>query len=103
MSISPIFNVDDLIPYRGTFEPPVVHAGASTVRVPNSSIPVPPRISQLVDQVEDVLEDEITCSSPGGFQHYLVKWSGCPVSDATWITAEELQRLAPELRDQYHH
>ena len=30
MSPSPIFNVEDLIPYRGTFEPLIVHAGAST-------------------------------------------------------------------------
>ncbi|KAH7866989.1 hypothetical protein Vadar_027559 [Vaccinium darrowii] len=102
MSISPVFNVQDLFPYRGTFEPPIVHASVSAGRVSTSAIPVPPRSLQQVDQVEDVLEDEIIGSRHGGFQRYLIKWKDRPVSDATWILEEELRHLAPDILEHYH-
>ncbi|KAF7142018.1 hypothetical protein RHSIM_Rhsim06G0128700 [Rhododendron simsii] len=83
MSISPIFNVEDLFPYRGTFEPPIVHTSVSAERVPTTSVPVPPRFLPLDDYVEDVLDDETVGSKHGGFQRYLIKGRDRPILDAT--------------------
>ena len=38
----------------------------------------------------------------GGYQKFLVKWKGHPLSDCTWITDEEFQTLALDLYDQFH-
>ena len=35
------------------------------------------------------------------YQRYLVQWKGCPMTDDTWITRAELERLNPDLLERY--
>lgn len=44
-TIRPVFNVEDLFPYRDRFEPPVAHATVSTGRVPKSSVQCLPQFA----------------------------------------------------------
>ncbi|CAL8998297.1 unnamed protein product [Prunus brigantina] len=85
MHISPIFNVADLSPYRGTFSPPI------SMDIVQGSIPPPvPRIpstsSAPTDQIADVLDHEVVALSAGGSTRYLVCWVGRPAIEDTWIT-----------------
>lgn len=105
LSISPIFNVEDLTLHRGTFEPPTFSASVtggsatSSVSVPKLP-PVPPA---AIDDVEAILEDEIVSTATGGFQRFLVRWKGRPQSDNSWVREEDLRRMAPALLDDYLH
>ena len=47
-----------------------------------------PTVSSLQyskEMVDIILDDEFVTSRDGGFRRFLVKWHGCPDSDATWI------------------
>ena len=67
MSISPVFNVADLFPYRGTFKPPIlpsIFAGTSSTlvhRAPSTNLELP-------DEIIDVLNDEFVNSHSGGYR-----------------------------------
>ena len=70
LSISPIFNFEDLTLYRDTFAPPTFSAsvtGASAISSVSIS-QLPPAKPSVVDEVEVILEDEIVSTSTGGFQ-----------------------------------
>ena len=70
LSVRPIFNVEDLTPHRGTFEPPTFSASV-TCGSATSSVSVPklaPALISVVDVVESILEDEIINIAIGGFQ-----------------------------------
>ncbi|KAF2300109.1 hypothetical protein GH714_009046 [Hevea brasiliensis] len=97
MNISPIFNVEDLSPYRGTFEPPTLPSSVSADQL----MPKSPSLPQLRDIIDTILDDEFVTSSRGGFHRFLVKWQGCPDFDATWITQEEFQTLDPFFLNAY--
>ncbi|KAL6567804.1 hypothetical protein OROGR_001472 [Orobanche gracilis] len=104
LTISPIFNVGDLTPYRGTFEPPTFSASVtggsatSPVSVPKLP-PSPPLI--MMDEVDAILEDEIVCTTDGGFHRYLVAWKGRPASNNSWVQEEELRLHSSDLLEKY--
>ena len=83
MGISHVFNVEDLAPYQGTFEPFVLHLGPST----GSLVPYTPLPSSPKGEIEGILDDEIVTSSHDDFCHCLVQWWGRLASDVTWICA----------------
>ncbi|KAF2324129.1 hypothetical protein GH714_007612 [Hevea brasiliensis] len=61
MNISPVFIVEDLSPYRGTFEPPILPSSVSAGQlVPKSALLPQPR-----DIIDIVLDDEFVTSSQG--------------------------------------
>ena len=63
LTISPMFNVSDLYPYRGTFEPHVISSDVSAG--PSSSLLacIPPVAVNHVDQVEQILDDRLVTST----------------------------------------
>jgi len=100
MHISPIFNVSDLSPYRGTFSPPIsmdVAQGSIPPMVPR----IPSTISAPTDQIADVLDHEVVASSTGGSTRYLVRWVGKPATENTWITEAEFRQLDSTLLHSY--
>ena len=100
MDISPVFNVKDLLPYRGTFEPSTlpysVSAGAAS-----KGAPTMPSLQYSKETVDIILDDEFVTSREGGFRRFLVKWHGRLDSDATWIQEDDLPHLDPSLLDCY--
>ena len=70
ITINLVFNVEDLFPYRDTFEPPKVSVGIPIGRDRTFSMPIPklPQIHQSIrEQIEGVTKDEIVGSTYGGF------------------------------------
>ncbi|GFZ19760.1 hypothetical protein Acr_28g0004650 [Actinidia rufa] len=47
------------------------------------------------------IEDLIAFKGDGGVQRFLVRWSGRPASDDTWITSEDLQQIDRDLFEYY--
>ena len=88
MDISPVFNVDDFLPYRGTFEPSSVSAGETS-----KGAPTVPSLQYSKETVNITLDDEFVTSRDYGFHRFLVKWHGRPDSDATWIQEDDLRHL----------
>ncbi len=97
LNISLVFNVENLSPYRGTFEPLVLSSG------PSVGIPIPktPQFHKPKDEIDNILDDEFLSSTIGGGYRYLVQWKGRAPSDATWMFEEDLHESDPELLDWY--
>ncbi|KAI5342226.1 hypothetical protein L3X38_010101 [Prunus dulcis] len=87
MGISPIFNIEDLAPYK---EP----AASDNTSAENSdpfSISDFSSLTPLLqrprpkekDIVEDILDDQIVSTGQGGYHKFLVKWKNRPNSDST--------------------
>jgi hypothetical protein len=95
LAISPIFNVEDLTAYPGSVEDEQVSedAVAPPARIPSH---IPPR-----DQIEAILDDQLVSTRRGGYQKFLIKWKNRPMSDCCWLQTEEVQRLDPDLYDEY--
>ncbi|XP_010242694.1 PREDICTED: uncharacterized protein LOC104586982 [Nelumbo nucifera] len=89
MGISPIFNVEDLSAYYGHSDCPMV---------PLPKLPLVPPTNEL----EDILDEKLISTASGDYQKFLVKWKNLPLSECSWITAEDLYHLNPELYEQYH-
>ena len=84
MNISPVFNVEDLLPYRGTFEPSTLPSSVS-VGGASKGAPTMPSLQYSTKMVDIILDYEFVTSREGGFHRFLVKWHSRPDSDATWI------------------
>ena len=84
IDISPSFNVEDLLPYRGTFEPSTLPSIVSTGKA-SKCAPTMPSLEYYKKKVDIILDDEFVSSKDGGFCRFLVKWHGHLDSDATWI------------------
>lgn len=90
MGISNIFNIEDLSSYDGHDD---------DTKETEATFPLRPRIRE---EIEDVIDHEIVSTSGGGYQKFLVKWKGRPLSDCTWITEEDFQHISPSLYDDFH-
>ena len=84
IDISPVFNVEDLLPYRGTFEPSTLPSSVSAGEV-SKGAPTMPSLQYSKEMVDIILDDEFMTFKGGGFRCFLVKWHGRPDYDATWI------------------
>jgi hypothetical protein len=94
LSISPIFNVEDLTAYPGVLaETPSPDAPSPSAILPNQSHPR--------DQIDAILDDQLVSTRRGVYQKFLVRWKNRPSSDDSWIKTEEVQRLDPDLYDDY--
>ena len=80
MDISLVFNVEDLLLYRDTFEPFTLSVGETS-----KSAPTVPSLQYCKEKVDIILDDEFVTSKDDGFRRFLVKWHGRPNYDATWI------------------
>ena len=72
MDISPIFNVDDLLSYRGTFEPSILPFSVFTGGA-SKGTPTVPSLQYSTEMVDIILDDEFVTSKDGGFRRFLVK------------------------------
>ena len=91
LSISPIFNIEDLSPYYGdNEEAPSVIPTPRFLEVPKN-----------MDVIEDVLNKQIVSTKNGRYKKFLIKWKGKPISKSTWIIASDFQCCDPELFDRY--
>ena len=100
MDISPVSNVEDLLPYRGTFEPSTLPSSVS-VGESSKGAPTMPLLQYSKEKVDIILDDEFMTSRDGGFRRFLVKWHGRPDYDATWKQEDDLRHLDPSLLDCY--
>ena len=71
MDITHVFNVEDLLPYQGTFEPPNLPSNVSTGEARKGEPTVP--LLQYSKEMDIILDDEFVTSRDGGFRHFLVK------------------------------
>ena len=83
MGISNILNIEDL---TVSSNPDNVIANDGL----DASLPPAPRLREVI---EDVINYQIVSTRGGGYQKYLIKWRGRPLSDRTWITDREFQQL----------
>ena len=90
MDISPVFNVEDLLPYQGTFEPSTLPSSVSAGEA-RKGAPIMPSLQFSKETVDTILDDEFVTSRDGGFRRFLVKWHDRPASDATWIQEDDLR------------
>ena len=100
MDISLVFNVEDLLPYRGTFEPSTLPSTMSASEA-RKCAPTIPSLQYSKETVDIIIDNEFLTSRDGGFRRSLVKWHGRPDSDATWIQEDDLRYLDPSFLDYY--
>ncbi|CAB4263778.1 unnamed protein product [Prunus armeniaca] len=106
MGIIPIFNIEDLVPYKE----PAAFDNTSAENSDPFSISDFSSLTPLLphprpkekDIVEDILDDHIVSTRQGGYHKFLVKWKNRPNSDSTWITQEDLQRIDPDILERYY-
>ena len=110
MAISPVFNVEDLFPYRGTFEPPPLLSDdfvgtppLQTSQPLHARTPTLPAVPPSIEAIDAILDDQIVFSPHGPLRRYLVRWKGFSDLDATWITEDDFSRLDPALLESYTH
>ena len=72
MDISHVFNVEDLLPYRGTFEPFTLPFSVFAGKV-SKCAPTMPSLEFSKETVDTILDDEFVTSRDGGFCRFLVK------------------------------
>ena len=72
MDISSVFNVEDLLPYRGTFEPSTLPFSVS-VGETSKCAPTMPSLQFSKETVDTVIDDEFVSSRDDGFRRFLVK------------------------------
>ena len=73
MSISPIFNMADLSPYQGTFEPPVFPSSVSVAKTFTPISDAPFTLLKLSNEILDVLDDKFVTSHSGGYHCFLIR------------------------------
>ena len=82
MDTSHVFNVEDLLPYRGTFEPSTLSCNMSAGETSKGLLTVP-SLEYSTKMVDVILDDELVTSRDNDFRCFLVKWLGHPNFDAT--------------------
>ena len=100
MDISHVFNVEDFLPYRGTFEPSNLPSSVSAGEA-SKGAPTMPSLQFSKETVDTIFDDEFVTSKDGGFRRFLVKWHGRPDSEATWIQEDDFRHLDSSLLDCY--
>jgi hypothetical protein len=81
LDISPVFNVQDLIPYKG----PVIPESIQQKEIEHDvqDIRIQPKTKL---QAEKILDSRIQKTTRRRvYREYLVKWSGLPEAEATWL------------------
>ena len=95
--ISPTFNIRDLVEYKGSlifFSKPfseltMVHDHIIPESTPNP-FPEPSTRQVCTNNVESIIDDQVTVTRGGNYQRYLIQWKGGDASTNTWLTREEL-------------
>ena len=72
MDINHVFNVEDLLPYRGTFEPSTLSSSVFACEA-SKGPPIMPLFQYYKDMVDIILDDELVTYRDDGFRRFLVK------------------------------
>ncbi|GFY95605.1 hypothetical protein Acr_10g0009900 [Actinidia rufa] len=75
-------------------EPTIDHP--TTSNITPAPLPISPAPKEHIDAI---LDEQIISTRDGGVQRFLVRWSGRPASDDTWITNDDLQQIDRDLFD----
>ena len=102
LGISSTFNISDLVEYKEPamipcepFEPdPILESE------PNPECP-PLNWPERSERIKRILNNQTISTRNKGYQRYLVRWQGRPESKDSWITREDLQRIDPDILEQY--
>ena len=78
IDISHVFNVEDFLPYRGTFEPSTLPSSVSAGES-SKGAPTMPSLQYSKETVDIILYDEFVTFRDGRFHRFLVKWHGRPI------------------------
>jgi len=91
IGISPIFNVAYVYPYKGTREEIQEESIEEEVHTLNWKEQI---LETKKKDVEAILEERVIKKSKGQtYYHYLFKWKGKLVEDASWMTIAKLQKF----------
>ncbi|GFS32802.1 alpha/beta hydrolase family protein [Actinidia rufa] len=70
--------------------------------LPPDITPAPLPISPAPkEHIDAILDEQIISTRDGGVQRFLVRWSGRPASNDTWITSDDLQQIDRDLFEYY--
>lgn len=88
LAISPIFNIQDLVKYKGPNVMEEEHIIEVDKNIPEISIPL-----QTKPQAEKVLDSRVKKKTRHGiYMEHLVKWKNQPESEATWVAEHEFKK-----------
>ena len=103
--ISSIFNVEDLVVYKGLdFNPsnPLLDKPTQDLTSEGPFLPPLPNLPPYVaEQIDKIIDDEIISTTDGGIRRCLVHWKGKLESGDTWLDREDMQRLDSNALEQY--
>ena len=99
--ITPTFNVSDLAPYHSPpsyLSPSQPSHSDHTLAVSEGASPGPLVHAPLRPETVKEVLGELTdfAGKDGTRRRFLVRWTGRPVTDDSWISEEELRRSPPE-------
>ncbi|GFZ10863.1 peptidoglycan-binding LysM domain-containing protein [Actinidia rufa] len=81
-----------------THEPTIDHLTTSDITP--APLPISPAPKEHIDAI---LDEQIISTRDGGVQRFLVRWSGRPASDDTWITSDDLPQIDRDLFEYYQN
>lgn len=86
LGISPIFNVQDLVEFKGTL--PQISPGIQEDLGPAAA----PKVTKL--EVEKLLDSRVKKTTRQKvYMEHLIKWKEKPVSEATWVAETDLKKV----------
>ena len=56
----------------------------------------------MKEEIENIVDHQVVSTRSRGYEKYLVKWKGHPLSNCTWTIDEELLALDHDLYDRLH-
>ena len=86
LGISPIFNVQDLLEFKGTL--PQISPGIQEDIEPTAA----PKVTKL--EVEKLLDSRVKKTTRHKvYMEHLIKWKEKPVSEATWVAETDFKKV----------
>ena len=92
--ISSKFNVSDLVAYQdpATIPSEPFEPSPTIVSDPTQECLLPPPLQRQCEQIECILDEQVTTMRSGAYQRYLVRWRGRPASDKRYMDHQSRAR-----------
>ncbi|KAI9074551.1 hypothetical protein K1719_043495 [Acacia pycnantha] len=85
--MSLLFNVEDLVPYLGSFEPPALCSNVSA-GTHHALVPPLPTVMAPNKVIDTIVDEQTVLALPGFVNRCLIHWKGYLDVNATWIIEE---------------